>query len=54
MATYKFKSLLYLLGFIFCAYLYYQTGNAELLPQKNEVVVAANTTDSPKAEFSKL
>jgi len=54
MATYKFKSLLYLLGFIFCAWLYYETGNAELLPQKNEVVVAANTTDSPKAEFSKL
>lgn len=54
MATYKFKSLLYLLGFIFCAWLYYQTGNAELLPNKNEVVVAANTADSPQAEFTKL
>ena len=54
MATYKFKSLLYLLGFVFCAWLYYQTGEAEILSQHNDVVLAANTSDSPQAESLKF
>lgn len=54
MATYKFKSLLYLLGFVFCAWLYYQTGTSEMLPENHSVAVASNSPDNADAGFSKL
>jgi hypothetical protein len=54
MAAYKFKSLLYLLSFILCAWLYYQTGTAEMLPGKNTVAQASAANKSTTPSFINL
>jgi hypothetical protein len=54
MPTYKIKSLLYLSAFILCAWLYYQTGDAELLPSDKAVVIVQDGSDGPQSEFINL